>query len=181
VLHVAWLRGINVAGNHRVLMADLRAVFVEAGFTDVATYIQSGNVVFTTTAAAPSPEPTIEALLGDAFGFAIPVVVRSLAEMADVVGNAPPGFGDHPTVFHSDVWFLKSPLDGVEAVTHLEPRPGVDQVWPGRGVVYVQRLSERRAQSRLTKVTATPIYRSFTVRNWATTTRVLAMMRAAAG
>ena len=47
--HVALLRGINVGGRNKVAMADLRAVMTSLGYTEVATYIQSGNVVFTST------------------------------------------------------------------------------------------------------------------------------------
>src|SRR6266487_3948114 len=62
--HIALLRGINVGGRNRVAMADLRKVVLGLGYTDVATYIQSGNVVFTgeeadtaMIAAAPGPQP----------------------------------------------------------------------------------------------------------------------------
>ena len=58
--YVALLRGINVGGNRMIKMADLRDVFVAAHADDVATYIQSGNVVFTHTARS---EPTLAAAL----------------------------------------------------------------------------------------------------------------------
>ena len=52
----------------------------------------------------------------------------------------------------------------------FDPRPGVDTVWPGDGVIYSQRLSVQRTKSRLNKVMASPLYKSMTIRNWATTT-----------
>ena len=51
--HVALLRGINVGGRNKVAMADLREIMASLGHTDVATYIQSGNVVFSTDERIP--------------------------------------------------------------------------------------------------------------------------------
>jgi uncharacterized protein (DUF1697 family) len=57
-------------------------------------------------------------------------------------------------------------------MTAFDPRPGVDTVWPGVGVVYSQRLSAERTRSRLNKVMGSPLYKSMTIRNWATTTKL---------
>jgi uncharacterized protein (DUF1697 family) len=51
----------------------------------------------------------------------------------------------------------------------FDPRPGVDSVWPGEGVIYSQRLSAERTRSRLGKIVGTPAYKSMTIRSWATT------------
>ena len=58
------------------------------------------------------------------------------------------------------------------------PRPGVDEVWPGKGVIYSQRLTAQRTKSRLGKIVGTPAYRSMTIRSWATTTVLLERMEA---
>jgi uncharacterized protein (DUF1697 family) len=50
---------------------------------------------------------------------------------------------------------------------------GVDEAWPGTGVVYFTRLSERRGQSRMSRIVGTPEYRQMTIRNWTTTTKLL--------
>lgn len=174
---VAWLRGINVGGNNRILMTDLRAAFERGGFDDVATYIQSGNVVFTTTVPLGTVEATVEQLLLDAFGLHLAVVVRTGEQLQAVVRAAPHGFGTEPERFHDDVWFVKAPTTAADVVAALSPREGVDEVWSGDGVVYARRLSARRSESKLTKVVGTATYRAVTVRNWATTTKVLAMLQ----
>jgi uncharacterized protein (DUF1697 family) len=58
----------------------------------------------------------------------------------------------------------------------VDLRDGVDSAWAGRGVVYFQRLSARRTQSRMSKIVGTPEYSSMTIRNWRTTTKLLAML-----
>jgi uncharacterized protein (DUF1697 family) len=62
-------------------------------------------------------------------------------------------------------------------VNAFSPREGVDEVWPGRGVIYSQRLSAERTRSRLSKITSSPLYKSMTIRSWATTLRLWDMIR----
>lgn len=76
--HVALLRAINVGSGRKVPMAELRELFGELGATDVRTYIQSGNVVYTGALDAAA----LRAALSARFGFDIPVVLRSAAAMA---------------------------------------------------------------------------------------------------
>ena len=58
----------------------------------------------------------------------------------------------------------------------FDPREGVDAVWPGKGVIYHQRLSARRTKSRLSKVVGTPAYKAMTIRSWATTSKLLELL-----
>lgn len=174
--YVALLRGINVGGRNRIAMSDLRDAFAESGYQAIQTYIQSGNVLFEADVPSTQLEDAIEGRLGERFGTRIPVVVRSHEKLVDVVASAPEGFGADPGTHLSDVVFLKQPLTAAEVVSAATPREGVDRVWPGDGVVYFQRLSERRAQSRLSRLASTPQYRSMTIRNWSTTTRLLELL-----
>ncbi len=79
---VALPRGVNVGGNNRVGMADLRQVFTGDGYANVATYIQSGNVIFDADGIGAGLEPRIEDMLVREFGLAVIVVVRSLAQIS---------------------------------------------------------------------------------------------------
>jgi uncharacterized protein (DUF1697 family) len=77
--HVALLRGVNVGGHHQVPMSGLRKVFEDLGHTDVSTYIQSGNVLFT---AAGKVDPAgLESAIEAAFGIDVDVVVRTPKEL----------------------------------------------------------------------------------------------------
>ena len=157
-------------------MAQLREVFEQLGCTDVRTYIQSGNVVFDTRLRSATLDATIESALEARFGFAIPVVLRSREQFRAIVSDAPAGFGQSPDTYHSDVAVLKAPLTSDQAMRAVAVRDGVDQVWPGEGVVYFQRLSARRTESRMSKIAGTPEYRSMTIRNWNTVTALLALL-----
>jgi uncharacterized protein (DUF1697 family) len=157
-------------------MVQLRVVFAELGCTDVRTYIQSGNVVYDAPARSAPTEAGIAAALEAHFGFAIPVVLRTHAQFRAVVADAPSGFGQSPDTYDSDVAVLKAPLTSEQAMRAMSLRDGVDEVWPGDGVVYIQRLSARRTESRMSKITSTPEYRSMTIRNWNTTTALLGLL-----
>ena len=85
---VAFLRAINVGG-HIVRMEDLRRLFEEQGFTDVSTFIASGNVIFTTRARAHALAPRIEKHLREALGYEVPTFLRSEAQVAEVAAYRP--------------------------------------------------------------------------------------------
>jgi len=178
---VALLRGINVGGRNKVAMADLRESFEAAGHGNVRTYIQSGNVLFESAAPPGSLEDDLEAMLERRLGVPLVVVLRSHTQLRAVVKKAPDGFGAHPDRYHSDVIFLKAPLASRQAMGVVGLRDGVDQAWPGTGVVYFARLSERRTQSRMSSIVGTPEYARMTIRSWATTTRLLGLLEEARG
>ncbi len=102
--HVALLRGINVGGNNKVPMADLREVVASLGHTGVSTYIQSGNVLFTARAGAPADAPALaaglEKAIEQAFGLELRVVVLSRAELAQVISDNPYRAEPNPKYVH---------------------------------------------------------------------------------
>src|SRR4051794_1455297 len=153
--YAALLRGINVGGKNLISMPDLRAAFEEHGCTDVATYIQSGNVVFATDRPAKGLEDEIEAMLERRFAIPLLVVVRSHAQLGRIVEQAPEGFGRSPDTYHSDVIFLKAPLTPAQAMEVVQLREDVDLAWKGTGVLYFQRLSARRTASRMNRIVGT--------------------------
>jgi uncharacterized protein (DUF1697 family) len=176
--YVALLRGINVGGNNLIKMADLRACFAEAGHRDVVTYIASGNVLFTPGVSSSPAALTrsIEALLSSAFNYKATLVLREHKQMREIVRKAPRGFGATPERYRSDVCFLKEPREVKAALADWPLKEGVDQAWAGPGVVYVSRLESRASQSHLSKIASRPVYDRLTIRNWNTTTTLLAMM-----
>ena len=109
--YVALLRGINVGGKNLIKMPALKACFEADGFEDVATYIQSGNVLF----ARPRPEAPgspsgSRRCSATRSAIEATVVVRNRAQMRAIVERAPKGFGAEPAKYRYDVIFLKEPL-----------------------------------------------------------------------
>ncbi len=177
IQYVALLRGINVGGNNVIKMAELKACLDAKGFGNVVTYIQSGNVLFEAdeTDQAKLAQKVSNALT-EAFGYRTPVVLHSHKDMRRIVHGAPKDFGNEPAKYRYDVIFLKEPLTPTEAMRAITLRDGVDQAATGLHVLYFSRLTSRAAQSRLTRIIALPIYQNMTIRNWNTTTKLLALL-----
>ena len=89
--YVALLRGINLGSRNRVSMPELRELLTAAGYGDVATLLQSGNVVLTSRVGARRLERDLQARIADALGVDTPVIVRTRDELAAVVERDPLG------------------------------------------------------------------------------------------
>lgn len=179
--YVALLRGINVGGKNLIGMPALKACFEAQGFADVVTYIQSGNVVFTSDAKASTLVARIETTLAKAFDYDASVVLRSRQQLRRVFDGAPAAFGARPALYRYDVIFLKDPLSASEALESVTARAGVDQVFTGSGVLYFSRVIRKASQSQLSRLVSKPVYRRMTIRNWNTTTRLLEIMQGRPG
>jgi len=177
--YVVLLRGINVGGKNIVPMAGLRSCLEELGFSDVTTYIASGNVILASDKSAVQIQARTEAALTKSFKLhseLIKVLVLTRKQIQAVIDKKPAGFGDQPAKYSSDVIFLMG-IDAAQAMLVFDPREGVDTVWPGDGVIYSQRLSAERTKSRLNKIMASPLYKSMTIRNWNTTVKLLDLLK----
>jgi uncharacterized protein (DUF1697 family) len=178
--YIILLRGINVGGKNKLSMAALKQCLEELGYTNVSTYIASGNVVLDSKKSASAIETEIEKILPKKFKLdsdLIKVLALGKAKFKAMLADKPKGFGEQPGKYHSDAIFLMSGKVA-EAMTAFDPREGVDVVWPGKGLIYHQRLSAERTKTRLNKVMSTPFYKSMTIRNWATTQKLLEMLDA---
>ena len=175
--YLALLRGINVGGNNIIRMSELRDCFESLGLGEVATYIQSGNVVFD-TAGQPLDglAARIETGLSERFGYASRIALRAHDQMRAIVADAPSGFGEQPDEYRYDVVFLRESLSAEQALREIRTREGVDEAIAGDGVCYFSRLISRASQSYMSRIVALPGYQNMTIRNWNTTVKLLALM-----
>ncbi len=177
--YVMLLRGINVGGKNNLPMARLRKCLEVLGFSNVSTYLASGNVILGSSRRAAEIKARVERALPDSFDLdsdTIKVLVLTRKQLQAVIDHKPEGFGEHPQKYHSDAIFLIG-ISAARAMPEFDPREGVDKVWPGSGVIYSQRLSALRTRSRLSKIMGTAAYKSMTIRSWSTTTKLLELLR----
>ncbi len=179
VRYLALLRGINVGGKNIIKMTDLKDCFEGIGCSDVATFIQSGNVVFRSTEHdSPKLERAIERALSARFSYASRVVLLTFKQLEHIVEHAPAGFGEEPDTYRYNVIFLKSPVTAAEAMKSVTVKEGVDAAAKGKGALYFSNLMSRASQSRLSRIISLPIYQHMTIRNWNTTTKLHALLAA---
>lgn len=116
--YIAFLRGINVGAHNRLKMDDLRALFESLGYTDVETYIQSGNVVFDTAETDPETlRGDIERAIEGEFGYDISVVIRTRAELEAIVERRPFDDPTDETITHYVTFLHEEPTaDRVEVL-----------------------------------------------------------------
>jgi len=172
--YIILLRGINVGGKNIIKMEHLKQVFENMGFTEVRTYIQSGNVFFQTSESDTLMlADSIEHQLQKIFCTEIKTLVLTAKDLEVTVTNAPVYFGTEPEKFRYDVWFLLPPTTVDDVVSNLRLCEGVDFLQAGKNVIYTSRLTSQMGKSYFSKIMQTQISKNFTIRNWNTTKKLL--------
>jgi uncharacterized protein (DUF1697 family) len=176
MVYVALLRAVNVGGTGRVDMVELKAAVETTGATSVRTYINSGNVVFSSDAAGGVQlAKAIEEAILERFGLAVRVLVRSVDEIRAVVEALPPDWANDEAT-KCDVFFLWPEVDSPSVIDHLDHDPDVDDVRYTPGAV-IRRVDRKKApKSRLTRIVSTPLYQQMTIRNCNTARKLLELM-----
>ena len=176
--YIALLRGINVGGKNKVVMTDLKKCLEDLGYTNIQTYIASGNVIFESENDPLEIKIQIEKVLPKKFNLddeLIKVLVLSRERFFEIIKQKPDGFGEQPDIYHSDAIFLMDKTSE-QVMSVFDPREGVDRIWPGNGVIYSQRLSAQRTKSRLNKAIGTPEYKFMTIRSWNTVLKLMELL-----
>jgi uncharacterized protein (DUF1697 family) len=177
--YAALLRGINVGGKNKVPMTDLKKCLEDLGFSNVSTYIASGNVFLESEKPARVIKAQIEKTLPKSFKLdskLVKVLVLTAKQVKTVAEDAPKGFGKEPKKFRYDVLFIMPPLTPAKAMAAIELKEGVDYAWAGRHAIYFRRLEARVTSSRVSKIVGKPEYQLMTLRNWNTTQKIEALV-----
>jgi uncharacterized protein (DUF1697 family) len=186
--HVALLRGINVGGRNKVPMADLREVVTSLGHTGVTTYIQSGNVLFTTGSASTGElAAALESAITDRFGIRASVVVLSRDDLARILQDNPHPDEPNPKLVH--VVFLNGQppaglLDRIAAAQSAAAAKGspdtVTAIGPALFLHTPDGFGSSELAQSLFRIISPPAKEkravlAATARNWATATKLLAL------
>jgi uncharacterized protein (DUF1697 family) len=171
---IALLRGINLGPNRRIPMPALRETFTGAGFEDVRTYLQSGNVVLSSDSELDQLERECEQLISERFGFDVDVVVRTRDQLAEIVERNPLGeVAVNPKRYQ--VSFLSQELDP-ERLDELMAIAAEHERLVALGRELYAWHPDGVARSRLwAKLAGTGLGVRATARNWTTVTTLLAI------
>jgi len=176
IRYIAFLRGINVSGQKLIKMEELRKAMTFPGFSEVKTYIQSGNIVFDAlNMENTAVEAKIEKQLESWFGFHIPVVVRKVSEMAGVIASNPfPDFDGNERKLY--VTFLKDIPDQqyVEVLRAKENEHERFELVGSELYFLLSKVSYGNTLFSNTYVEKTLKLKA-TTRNWATVNKVIAL------
>ncbi|MGH2788243.1 MAG: DUF1697 domain-containing protein [Actinomycetota bacterium] len=174
--YLALLRGVNVGGKNKVEMKQLKTVFEEAGMTSVKTYINSGNVIFSTTLRGrPRLVRLLEGAIAQRFGFRIDVLLRDVKSMKAVVKALPTHWTNDKTM-KCDVMFLRDDVDRPSILKQLPFKPELEDVRYAPGAVIWRVDRKNVTRSGMMRLVGTPLYKRMTIRNSNTTRKLLELM-----
>lgn len=170
---VALLRGINVGGRNLISMSDLKVCFESLGFDDVQTYIQSGNVLFSTRRLSrPRMLGDLKKALSRRFGYQARVALFSCHDFRSELDRAHDSWGVDPLARHNAMFLLDAvTVDDIR--DELPPASGSERVSLGHRAIFWSAEMKSLHQTAMMKLAALPVYQQMTVRNANTTRRLL--------
>ncbi len=174
--YIAILRGINVGGKRKILMADLKELFSEIGFADIQTYIQSGNVIFNTKRKDDNIELAnkIEQSIAKNYDFKVPVIVRNVEELNEAISNNP--FFEKNDIERLHLTFLKEvpETEKLDKIKTYDYSPDKFEIKDKNVFVY---CSGKYSDSKLTnKFFESKLKVLATTRNWKTVLKLLELL-----
>lgn len=176
MIYVALLRGINVGGNNKVDMKELKAVFEGSGMSSVKTYINSGNIIFADNGNSKEELPKIlESAILAHFDLKIKVLVYSLDDFQKIAANIPDSWTNDKNM-KSDVWFLWPEADNESVLEQLTIKSDIDRVHYVTGAILWSVDKEFVTRSGMSRVVGTKLYKLVTIRNVNTVRKLLGLM-----
>lgn len=173
--YIALLRGINVGGNKKVEMKKLKQVFEDAGYTDVSTYINSGNIIFKSSADKDNLKISIEKLLHKKFGFEIKTIVLSSGQFKKIAATIAEKYSNDDKQ-KTDVLFLTDEFDAADSIKLIKLNPDVDNITYVKGALIWNIDRAHHAKSGLKKFIGTTLYKNMTARNVNTVRKLAGMV-----
>lgn len=179
-VYLALLRGINVSGKKIIKMEDLRKLMGDAGYTNVKTYIQSGNIVFESTEKSKGIlAKAIEVLITEHYGFDVTVFVTDKTAVEQAIDNNPliEGREEEPSGFKKLYVTFLSDAPTPENMEKLSQAPIGDDLIALVGDILYFKLESKASDSKLSNnLIESKLKLKATTRNWNTTLKLLAMM-----
>jgi len=165
-----------VGGNRIIKMTALKEAVEKCGFTNVSTYIQSGNVIFDSdenkTAAIAAK---LEDSLFNNFKYDSSIMVRTHQQFKKVIFEIPIEWKTRNDL-RCYLAFIKEPVTAQNVIREIKLKEGIDSVKAGVGVVYMSTLLSGLTKSGFTKLIGTKVYQDITIRNYNTAQKLLALM-----
>jgi uncharacterized protein (DUF1697 family) len=173
---ISFLRGVNVTGKNLIKMDQLRALYEELGFTDVRSYLQSGNVVFKTRERAlPRLAKRIQDAIEARFGCRPAVMFRTVEEMRDTIARNPFAGRTDVAPGYLIVMFLAEACDDASRKRVALMDTAGEELHAGEHELYIH-FRGGMGQSKLSTLTLEKMLKTAgTARNWNTVTNLLAM------
>ena len=136
--YIAFLRAINISGKNKIPMVELKKCFETLGFTEVKTYLNSGNVIFSSDEDSPvGLTNRIEAMIKEQFGLDVPVYVISKEGLEDILQNAPDWWGNDNKEIYDNLIFIIPPATFSDVFNEIgAPKEGLEKIQDYKKVIF---------------------------------------------
>ena len=135
--YMALLRGINISGKNKVVMAELKKEFESLKFEDVKTYLNSGNVLFSSRENIEKITKQIEEMLKKNYNFKIPVFVLEQEKLKDILEHTPTWWGSDDKAIYDNLIFIIPPLSFKEVFEEIgEAKEELEKIQNYKGVIF---------------------------------------------
>lgn len=175
--YVVLLRGINVGGNNKISMKDLKLSLEKSGFTNVYTYINSGNVILSSSLSTSEVNDLVETAIKRTFGFDVYVLTISSADFERIANDLPENW-TNDTEMRCDCLFLWKEVDSPVVLDSLTIKPDIDRVKYVGGAIFWSVDRKNVTRSGLAKIIGTPLYKKATIRNCNTVRKLTTLLNA---
>lgn len=164
IKYIALLRGINVGGNRKVEMKRLKGLFETLGYSNVVTYINSGNVIFESDLQQKTLQKEIPEKLTKEFGFEIPTLIKNKKEIIRIANSIPKEW-KNDSEQKTDVAYLFPEIDSKKLVDDLPVKKQFIDVRYIKGAIIWNVKKKDYNKSHLNKIISLKQYQLMTVRN----------------
>lgn len=174
--YIAFLRGINISGKNKVAMPLLKAAFEDLGYSNVTTYINSGNVIFSSNSSdIREITSRCKVVIEERFSLDIPVTIISQKELSEALDNAPNWWDikSAEEVIHQAI-FLIPPVTIEEVYKAVgEAKPEYEKVGYYKNVIFWSAPRGTLSKTRWYKIASSSVNNKVTIRNASTAKKVL--------
>ena len=176
--YIALLRGVNVGGKRKIIMADLKSAFERRGFQNVVTYINSGNIIFDSDMDETSLKAACERSISIDFGIDIPVFVISAEDLHKALTHAPAWWNNAPYTRH-DAFFVIPPMTAADICAHVgEVKEEYERVDYYGKVIFWSAHMATFSRTRFSKISKDKaMYGAITVRNANTALKLMELTK----
>lgn len=174
--YIALLRGINVGGNNKILMSELKQEFINMKFSNVNTYLNSGNVIFSTSDKDEvSLASKIRTMILDRFHLNIPIYIISQEDLEDVLSKAPDWWGTPNKGIYDNIIFLFPSLSFEELYETIgSPKEELEMIYNYKGFIFWSFSRENYQKTNWwSKTTLPSISHQITIRTANTVRRIV--------
>lgn len=176
--YIALIRGVNVSGKNKLPMAKLKEAFLQNNFTEVKTYINSGNIIFSSEVKSEKLlQNSIAKLIKDHFQITTPVLVLSAQNYIAAVEEAPDWWNKEKDTLHQAI-FIIPPHTTKEITSYIEKtQADIERVHLTEKVVFFSAPMKTYTKAKWYNISRTPAFHFVTIRNANTTLKLLSLLQ----